>query len=128
MIQKLSNVWVSDRSGAAWVHVFHLYRGSWRRSSSYGSYVKGSIKVIAFYPKYVWGKRYRPLRLGYVVRGLLTQLAASRRFIDNTRCSFRKNAVVLLRKREVFKSQTFYGPLVRLSKKRRYEALFNSFV
>ncbi len=63
-----------------------------------------------------------------MVRGLLTQLTASRRFLDNTRCSFRKNAVVLLKKREVFKSQTFYGPLVRLSKKRRYEALFNTYV
>lgn len=128
MVQKQTNVWVSDRSGAAWIHTFHLYRGSWRRTSGYGSYIKGSIRAISFYPKYIWGKRYRPLRVGYVVRGLLTQLKASNRFFDNTRCQFRKNALVLLKKREVFKSQTLYGPLVRLAKKRRYEALFDSFI
>lgn len=62
------------------------------------------------------------------MRGLLTQLRASNRFKDNTRCQFRKNAIVLLKKREVFRSQTLYGPLVRLARKRRYEALFDSFV
>ncbi len=82
------------------------------------------MRSIAFYPRYVWGKRYRPLRLGYVVRGLLTQSSFFGRYYDNTRVVFRKNAVVLLKKREVFKSQTFYGPFCRLARKRRYEALF----
>lgn len=128
MVQKQTNVWVSDHSGASWVHVFHLYRGFWRRTSSYGDYIKGSVKKIAFYPKYIWGKKYKPLRVGYVVRGLLTQLKFSKRFFDNTRCSFRKNSVILLKKKEVFKSQTFYGPLVRLVKKKKYYSLFNCFI
>jgi ribosomal protein L14 len=90
--------------------------------------VKGSVRQIAFYPRRIRGKRYRPLRLGHVVRGLLVQLKAPRRFLDNTRCSFRKNSVVLLKKRGVFKAQTFYGPCVRLAQKRRYVTLFESFV
>ncbi len=128
MVQKQTNLCVADRSGAAWVQVFHLYRGSWRRFSSYGDYVKSSVKKIAFYPKYIWSKRYKPLRMGYVVRGLLIQVKKQKRFNDNTRCFFRKNSVVLLKKREVFKSQTFYGPLVRLTKKKRYESLFNTYL
>ncbi len=128
MIQKQTNVWVSDHSGAAWIHVFHLYRGFWRRSSSYGNYIKGAVKKIAFYPKYIWGKKYKPLRVGYVVRGLIIQTKFVKRFGDNTRCSFRKNSVVLLKKRGDFKSQTFYGPSSRFLRKKKYYSLFSSFI
>ncbi len=86
------------------------------------------MRAVAFYPRYVWSRRYRPLRVGFVVRGLLVQVRAPSRFVDNTRLSFKKNALVLLKKRGVFKSRTLYGPCVRLCGKRRYSALFDTFV
>ena len=86
------------------------------------------MKAVAFYPRYVWSRRYRPLRVGFVVRGLLVQVRAASRFADNTRIAFKKNALVLLKKRGTFKSRTLYGPCTRLSKKRRYAALFDTFI
>jgi len=53
MVQKQTAVWVADRSGAAWLQAFHLYRGTWRRYAGYGDYIKGAVKTVAFYPRYV---------------------------------------------------------------------------
>jgi ribosomal protein L14 len=126
MLQKFSHTTVSDNSGVAWLQLFHLYRGSWRRYAYIGDFAKGAVKEIAFYPLRVRGKRYRPLRKGFVVRGLVTQTVKERRFLDNTRCQFTTNAVVLLKRRGVFKSKYIYGPLSRLVKRRQYAAYFEA--
>lgn len=93
-----------------------------------GGFVKGSIKVIAFYPRYRRGKRYRPLRLGYVVRGLVAQSRFGVAFSDGTRCRFFQNAVVLLKRRGLFKTKIVPGPLARTIKRRQYEAMFGGYV
>lgn len=128
MLQKLTMARVCDHSGAGWIQTIHLYRGTWRRSSSLADYIKGAVKRIAFYPRVVKGKRYRPLRVGYVVRGLIVQTRFQRRFVDNTRFVTTTNGVVLLKKRGVFKSKFLYGPLSRLTKKKQYLSLFDEFI
>jgi ribosomal protein L14 len=80
MITKLTNVKVVDSSGAGWVQCFHIYRGFRRRYAGIGDFIKGAVKRVSFYPKYRRGKRYKPLRLGFVVRGLVVQTKKSIRF------------------------------------------------
>jgi len=75
--------------------------------------------VVAFYPRYRRGKRYRPLRLGYVVRGLVVQTRHPARYFDNTRALFLQNATVLLRRRGLLKSKYIAGPLIRSIRKRK---------
>jgi ribosomal protein L14 len=70
MFQKLTRITVSDGTGAGWLQVFHIYRGSRRRYAFIGDFIKMSVKTIAAYPKFIRGRRYRPLRVGYIVRGL----------------------------------------------------------
>jgi ribosomal protein L14 len=96
--------------------------------ASYGDYLKGAVKGIRFYPRVIWGRRYKPLRLGFVVRGLVVQTCAARAFTDGARVQFRTNALVLLKRRGVFRSSSLYGPCVRLLGKRKYEALFQATV
>lgn len=93
-----------------------------------GDFIKGAIKRIAFYPRYRRGKRYRPLRLGYVVRGLVTQTRHPVRFTDLTRVWFLQNAVVLLKRRGTLKSKYTLGPLSRTIRRRQYAALFNGYL
>jgi hypothetical protein len=66
--------------------------------------------------------------VGFTVRGLVTHARFVQRFNDQTRLGFRLNAIALLKRRGVFKSAQTYGPLVRLLKRRRYAALFASYV
>ena len=124
MLQKQSKVTVSDGSGVSWLQVFHIYRGSWRRYANIGDFVKTSVREVVGYPRYVRGKRYKPLRVGYIVRGLVTNTVAWSRFKDNTRFRFYMNSIVLLKKRGTFRSKYIYTPISRMVRKRQYRVLF----
>jgi ribosomal protein L14 len=128
MLPRQALVGVADESGAGWVQVFHVYRGSSHDFAYPGDFVKGAIRVIAFYPKYVRGKRYRPLRVGYVVRGLVTQARFWQRFFDGTRACFLSNAVAVLRRRGTLRAQATCGPLLRTVRRRQYETLFEAYL
>ena len=93
-----------------------------------GDFIKGAVKKIAFYPRYRRGKRYKPIRLGFVVRGLVVQTKKSTRYWDNTRCSFFLNATVLLRRKGTLKSKFITGPLSRNVNRRQYESMFGAIV
>jgi len=128
MIQKLSKMNVADRTGVNWLQVFHIYRGSSRRYGFIGDYVKMSVKSIIKYPKRIRGKRYRPIRVGFRCRGLVTQLVKNKLFFDRSYLQIFHNTVVLLKKRGVFKSKTIYGPGVRNLRRRQYYEFFNYFI
>jgi ribosomal protein L14 len=76
MFQKLTRVGVADGTGAGWLQVFHIYRGSSRRYAKLGEYVKLSVKSMLSYPRFIRGRRYRPLRAGFVVRGFCVNHAS----------------------------------------------------
>ena len=45
MLQKSSFVVPADRCGVLWVSIFHLYKGSFRKTSYIGDFVKVSVKL-----------------------------------------------------------------------------------
>jgi ribosomal protein L14 len=120
MLQKLTCAVATDQSGVGWIQIFHLYGGSRRNSTKVGGFVKGTVKSIAFYPKYVRGKRYRPTRQGYVLRGLVMTTRYAQRFCDNTRVWALSNGLSLLKKRGVLKAKHAQGTLIRTTRRRRY--------
>ncbi len=124
MLPKLAKVRVLDSSGAGWVQTFHVYRGFFHHCAAIGDFIKASIKHIAFYPKYRRGRRYKPLRLGHIVRGLVVQTRHPARFYDNTRLGFLQNSTVLLKRRGLLRSKLILGPLPRTVRRRQYLAVF----
>lgn len=128
MIQKLSKLNVADRTGIDWLQVFHIYRGSRRRYGFIGDYVKMSVKAIIRYPKRIRSKRYRPIRVGFRCRGLLTQLVKNKIFYDRSSIIIFHNTTILLKKRGVFKSKSIYGIGVRNLRRKQYFELFNYFL
>jgi ribosomal protein L14 len=108
--------------------VFHLYGGSVRRCSQSGNFIKGAIKAVAFFPPRIRGRRYRALRMGFKVRGMVLHTRFTRCLGDNTRVTFAVNDVVLLKRRGLFRSPYTRGPLPRIIRRRRYQALFRSIV
>jgi hypothetical protein len=87
-----------------------------------------SVKSIIRYPKRIRGKRYRPIRVGFRCRGLVTQLFKNKIFLDRSSVSIFSNTVILLKKRGVFKSKSIYGLGIRNLKKKQYIELFNFFI
>ena len=128
MLAKLTMVRVLDTTGVGWVQTFHLYGGSHRRWAAVGGFMKGAVSHITFYPKVRRGKRHRPLYVGKIVRGLITQARYVSRYHDGARCRFFFNAVVLLRRRGTLRSKLLHGPVSRNARRRAYEALFGGFV
>ena len=45
MIKKHTYLIPSDRCGVWWVSVFHLYKGSFRKTAYVGDFVKVSVKI-----------------------------------------------------------------------------------
>ena len=45
MLQKNSFVVPADKCGVLWVSIFHLYKGSFRKISFIGDFVKISVKI-----------------------------------------------------------------------------------
>ena len=124
MFQKLTHAGVADGTGCGWVQVFHLYRGSRRRYAGVGDFTKLSIRSMVSYPRPIRGRRYRPLRIGFVVRGFVCNVRAWVCFGDSARMRFLSNGVVLVRRRGMFRSKYVYSPLSRLVRRRQYGMLF----
>lgn len=120
MLQKLTKAIAVDQSGVGWVQLFHLYGGGTRRAIRVGHFAKGAVKSVAFYPKYIRGKRYRPIRQGFVVRGLVMVGRYNQRLHDNTRLWGFRNGLNLLKKRGVFRAKHTQGVLLRTIRRRRY--------
>jgi ribosomal protein L14 len=124
MFQKLTNVGVADGTGAGWLQIFHIYRGSFRKYSKIGDFVKMSVKSVVSYPRFIRGKKYRPLRAGFVVRGLCINSKVYSKYIDMTRVKFISNKVLLIKRRGLFKSKYLYTPLLRVLNKKQYFFFF----
>lgn len=128
MFQKLTNVGVADGTGAGWLQIFHIYRGSFRRYSKLGDFVKTAVKSVVSYPKFIRGKKYRPLRVGFVVRGLCINSKVYSKYSDLSRLRFISNRVLLIKRRGLFKSKYLYTPLLRVLNKKQYFFLFKSII
>jgi len=109
------------------MQIFHLYRGSWRRYARTGDFTKAAIKTIITYPRYIRGRRYKPLRVGYVVRSLAAATCSWSRFYDGTRTRFLNNTAIIIKRRGLFKSKYLYTPLSRCIRRNQYRILFPSF-
>lgn len=84
-----------------------------------------SVKAVAKYPQYIRGKRYRPIRVGYIARGMCTNTTTFSRFLDNTRARFFVNSVVLLKRRGTLKSKYIKTPFSRQIRRTHYKSLFH---
>lgn len=119
---------MGDGTTISWLGVFHLYKGSWRRTTGPGSYVKGSVKKITKLPYRIWGRRYRPIRRGFIFRALVLRSRARHRFADGSIIRFMVNDVFILKRRDAFRSKWVYGPISRQVSQKKLHAYFNTVI
>lgn len=128
MIQKLSKVTVADGTGVGWLQTIHIYRGSWRRYAHISDYIKMSVRFITKYPRKIRGKRYKPIRVGFRCRGMVTLLLKNKLFYDRSSLRVFQSSVLLLKKKGAFKSKSVFGPAIRNIRRKHYHENFNYFI
>src|SRR5690348_16763582 len=102
MIQKNSVIRPADNCGVVRVRVFHVYKGSKGRLAYTGDFLKASAKIV---------KPENPIKKKSKHRAILirTKYLNSRK--DGSYISFRRNALVLLKKRLTPRGKAIRGPI-----------------
>lgn len=71
MILKLTYLLITDTTNGIWLKTFHLYKGSFRKFTTVGFVIRGSIKKIKVPSITYKSLKYKAMRVGYSRRALL---------------------------------------------------------
>ena len=124
MILKETWINLADNSSILWIRVFHLYGGFFRRFSTAGYYVKGSIRVLKRQRRFFKGFRQKLFKKGSVRRIFLIRTVRLKVSKSTVTVSFIENAGSLIKKKNVFLSKHSLGPVVLGMRNKR---LFSTF-
>ncbi len=115
MIQKETNLKPSDKCGVWSTRVFQLYKGSFRKSSSIGDFVKISVKNTQ--PNNTLPKKSKSKSIIITVKKEILN-------IDGSYVKFYTNNNVLLKKRLTARGKTIIGPASSKLKRKRFMSSF----
>lgn len=115
MIQKSTVLKPADNCGVIKVKVFHVYKGSKGKLAFLGDFAKISCKLV---------KPENPIKKKTKSKSLIirTKFSVSRK--DGSFISFKKNSLILLKKRLTPKGKSIRGPVVRLIKRKKFISSF----
>jgi large subunit ribosomal protein L14 len=116
---------IADNTNVKWLQVFHLYKGFYRKSTKIGFFVKGSARVVEPPRIEYKGFKFKFNKKGDICRGLLIRHKYFIRKDDGASVYFRKNNVVLLKKKQDLKSKYLYGPVCYKIKRKKFLTLFS---
>ena len=117
-----------DRSGSRLVKVFHTYSRLKYRYSRVGEYVKASVKSIERWPVRIRGKRFRPVRPGFIQRGVHCVSVANLHNNSTLKTNTTVNAIIILKRRGVIRSPYILGPIIRPIRVKKFFYIFNVIV
>jgi len=116
MIQKNSILKPADNCGVLKAKVFHVYKGSKGKLAFYGDFLKTSAKVV---------KPENPIKKKTKMRAILIRTKFSRSRKDGSVVYFKKNALILLKKRLTPRGKTIRGPILRVIKRKKFISSFS---
>ena len=107
MIQKKSWIFGSDNTNVRWLRIFHLYKGFFKKSSSIGFFLKGSARVVE--PPIIEYKGFKVKfnKKGDICRGFFIRSKYNDLKKDGSALFFKKNSLVLIKKKTRFKIKVF---------------------
>lgn len=115
MVQKNTILVPSDKCGVLTVNTFHLYGGFNKKQTTFGEYIKVSIRKTK--PENTLVKKSK--RKAIVVR-----LKKEIFITDGSFIRFDYNSAVLLKKRLTPEGKEIFGPIVRNFKKKKFLSSF----
>jgi len=119
MIQKSTILIPADKCGVLTVNTFHTYRGSFRRISYFGDYIKVSMRKVK--PENTLNKKMKR-------RALVVRTKKEVFICDGTTVKFNYNSAVLLKKRLTPEGKEIFGPILRNFKKKKFLSSFSGLI
>ena len=124
MIFKKSWLNISDSSNVKWCQTFHLYKGFFRKKTKIGFFIKSSAKIVEPPRIEYKGFKIKYNKKGDICRGLLIRTKFFIKKKDGLNLYFKKNNLILLKKKNELKSKYLYGPVTFLIKRKKILNLF----
>ena len=115
MIQKGTILRPADNCGVIKVKVFHVYKGSKGKLAFVGDFLKTSAKLV---------KPENPIKKKSKIKSILIRTVFPIIKKDGSFIRFRKNSLVLLKKRLTPRGKSIRGPIVRLIKRKKFISSF----
>ena len=124
MLQRKTNLFITDGTYVKWLQVFHLYKGSFRKSIPVGFFAKGSAKIVK--PPRVEYKGFKRKfnKKGDICRIIFINSRYWGSRPDGTKIKFRKNTAILIKKKQQPKSKYIYGITSRVVRRKKFLALY----
>jgi ribosomal protein L14 len=126
MIFKESILLNSDRSGSRLLKVFHCYNNFFKQYACLGHYIKASVKDLERWPRRIRGKRYRPIRVGFIQRCFLVFLKKNKVNCNVFSIKTQQNKSIVLRRRGYLKSPYILSPIIRPIRTKRFYYIFDT--
>jgi len=124
MLFKQTWVSVSDNTNVRWLRLFHLYKGFNRKVTTIGYFVKGSVRKVEPPRVEYKGFKFKFNLKGDICRGLVIRTRKTHISCDGSFKKFKSNNVVLIKKKQQFKSKYLYGPVPLGLKRKKILTLF----
>ncbi len=115
MIQKNSIIKPSDSCGVIKAKVFHVYKGSKGKLAFVGDFLKTSARLV---------KPENPIKKKTKTRAFLIRTKFIINRLDGSKISFKKNSIILLKKRLTPRGKSIRGPVLRLIKRKKFISSF----
>jgi len=128
MIFKQTWLSISDNTNVRWLQVFHLYKGFHRKSTKIGFFIKGSARVVEPPRVEYKGFKFKFNKKGDICRGLIVRNKYRVKKNDGSVIYFKKNSIILLKKKQDLKSKYLYGPVSLALKRKKFLTLFSSVI
>jgi ribosomal protein L14 len=108
MFFKNTRVTSFDRSGVGVAKTIHPYQ-VFGRFGRVGSYLKASVRSLIRLPARIRGKRFRPIRVGFVVRGITMSSRFKSKLSSTVALYSTSSAMVLIKRRGFLRSKHIFG-------------------
>ena len=128
MLQKQTWLFVTDNTNVRWLNIFHLYKGSFRRSTHEGLFVKGSSRVVEPPRIEYKGFKYRYKIKGDICRCWIVRSKLKAFTGDNRGVNFSDNSGININKKANVMSKYINGPIARGVNRKKLMALFKQVV
>lgn len=128
MIFKESVVRSFDRSGVGDAKTIHMYKKGFQRPIRNGNYLKASVKTLSRLPPRIRGRRFRPIRRGFVIRAFIAKATFQRHLALSMFIKIFRNGAILIKRRGQLRSKHLLGLVSRPRRSRRFLLNFNKLV
>ena len=120
MVLKLTNLLITDKTNGVWLKTFHLYKGFFRKFTTVGLVIRGSIRKIKVPSITFKSLKYKALRVGYSRRALISVSTKMYKTNYNFTYKIYSNCCFIYGKRKNLKTQIGSNLITNQIKQRKY--------